>query len=205
MVLLTGFEPFGGRTVNTSREIVRRLDGTVVGGHVLCGAVLPCEFGRSIRELEHLLHRRRPALVLCLGEASGRTAVTPERVALNLDDASIADNAGRQPVDTPVISGGPAAYWSTLPVKAIAHELRARGIPVALSRDPGGYVCNHLFYGLMHRIRRRRHPPPAGFMHIPSLPAAGESVTLEQLVTAVQVAIDTSLQHAGSPATGVLR
>jgi pyroglutamyl-peptidase len=168
-VLLTGFEPFGGESINPSGEIARQLHGTVIGGHRVVGALLPCVFGAAITELKKQVRATKPALVICVGQAGGRAEITPERVAINVDDARIADNAGRQPVDRPVVPGGPAAYWSTLPVKAIVAELQRRGVPAAVSQTAGTFVCNHVFYGLMHELRQQRKVR-GGFIHVPFLP-----------------------------------
>lgn len=197
-LLVTGFEPFGGETRNPSQEIALALDGRRVGGHPVVGAVLPCVFGRSLAELRRLLRRHRPVVVLCLGQAGGRPDLTPERVAVNVNDARIPDNAGAQPVDTPVVRGGPVAYWSTLPVKAIVAALRARRWPASVSHSAGTFVCNHVFYGLMHALRRSR-TTRAGFLHVPFLPEqAGEdqaSLPLGTLIEAVELALHVSLQH----------
>lgn len=191
-VLLTGFEPFAGETVNPSGEIVRRLHGRVIAGHRVEGVVLPCLFGVSVRELRRALRRVRPVVVIALGQAGGRAEVTPERVAINVDDARIADNAGRRPVDRPVARGGPAAYWSTLPVKAIVAALRRRRIPASVSQTAGTFVCNHVFYGLMHALHRQRRVR-GGFIHVPFLPEqAGRKqpgLPLATLTTAVATAV----------------
>jgi pyroglutamyl-peptidase len=193
-VLVTGFEPFGGETVNPSAEIARQLHGAEIAGHRVEGVLLPCVFGESLAELRQHLRRVRPALVVCVGQAGGRAEITPERVAINVDDARIADNAGRQPVDRPVVRGGPAAYWSTLPIKAIVAALRARGLPAAVSQTAGTYVCNHVFYGLMHALRRRRGVR-GGFIHVPFLPAQGRpSLPLETMIQGVELAIATALR-----------
>jgi pyroglutamyl-peptidase len=196
-VLLTGFEPFGGDARNPSQDVARALDGGVVRGRRVVGAVLPCRFGASLAELDRLLRRHRPELVLCTGLAGGRAQITPERVAINIDDARIPDNAGAQPVDRPVVRGGPAAYWSTLPVKAIVADLERRGLPAGVSQTAGTFVCNHVFYGLMHRLRRRPGVR-GGFIHLPWLPeqaAAGlPSLTLDAMVEALTRAIAVSLK-----------
>jgi len=168
-VLLTGFEPFGGETVNPSGEIARQLHGRIIGGHRVTGALLPCVFGAAITELKKQIRATKPALVICVGQAGGRAGVTPERVALNVDDARMTDNAGRQPVDRPVVRGGPAAYWSTLPIKALVAALTRQGIPAGVSQTAGTYVCNHVFYGLMHTLRGQKKIR-GGFIHVPFLP-----------------------------------
>lgn len=136
----------------------------------LIGAKLPCEFGRCADVLAGLIETHRPDVVICVGEAAGRAALSVERVAINVDDARIPDNAGRQPIDEPVVPGGPAAYFSTVPIKAAAARVRDAGLPVAVSQTAGTYVCNHVFYRLMHLIGTRFPHIRGGFVHVPSLP-----------------------------------
>ncbi len=196
-VLLTGFEPFGGEKLNASAEVVRVLDGRRIGGCTVQGVMLPCVFGRAKAELVQAIRLVNPRLVICLGQAAGRGEVTPERVAINVDDARIPDNAGAQPVDLPVRKGGPAAYWTGLPIKAIVASLQRRGIPASVSQTAGTFVCNHVFYGLMQALRRRAGVR-GGFIHLPVLPeqAMGTqpSLPLETLVEAVSLAVATSLR-----------
>ncbi len=196
-VLLTGFEPFGGAARNPSGEIALAWNGREVAGARIVGAVLPCVFGSARRELDLLLRRHRPAVVLCLGVAAGRAAITPERVAINVDDARIPDNAGRRPIDLPIVRGGPVAYWSTLPIKAIVAELRSRGVPAEVSQTAGTFLCNHVFYALMHAVRRRRGVK-AGFVHVPAMSEAagpGEpSLPLAGLTEAAGVMLRTILR-----------
>jgi pyroglutamyl-peptidase len=194
-VLLTGFEPFGGESLNPSEEITRLLHGTIVARHTVVGGLLPCVFGAAIKELKHLIKVHAPALVVCVGQAGGRAEVTPERIAINVDDARLPDNAGQEPVDRPIVKAGPAAYWSTLPIKAIVKELRKRGIPAAVSQTAGTYVCNHVFYGLMHELRGQQRVR-GGFIHVPFLPeqtADQASLPLETMTRAVAAAIEVSL------------
>jgi pyroglutamyl-peptidase len=196
-VLLTGFEPFGGDSVNPSGEVARELDGAAIAGHEVFGVVLPCVFGRATEELKQLIELRQPSLVICLGMAARRSAITPERVAINLADASIPDNEGQQPVDEPLASDGPAAYWSTLPVKAIVLALQEQGLPAAISLSADAFVCNSVFYGLMHELARRGSGIPGGFIHVPGLPTqaiGGPGMPLEQIVAAVRLAIETALE-----------
>ena len=197
-VLVTGFEPFDGAEINPSLEIARNLHGSVIAGHTVVGALLPCVFGAAIPELLRLLRVHRPALVICVGQAGGRAAITPERVAINVDDARIPDNAGAQPVDRPVVRGGPAAYFSTLPVKAIVADLRAAGLPSEVSQTAGTFVCNHVFYGLMHALRTRKDVR-GGFIHVPFLPEQAQkeqaSLPLEDMVYGVALAVETALRR----------
>jgi pyroglutamyl-peptidase len=206
-VLLTGFEPFGGETLNPSQEIARHWHGRVIGGHRVVGALLPCVFGAAITELKKQIRATKPVLVICVGQAGGRAEITPERVAINVDDARIPDNAGRQPVDRAIVRGGPAAYWSTLPIKAIVAALRQHGIPASVSQTAGTFVCNHVFYGLMHALRTKhgvralRHgsgrAARGGFIHVPFLPEQAKkgqpNLPLETMVEAIGVAIAAAL------------
>ena len=200
-VLLTGFAPFGGHVDNPSQAVVRALDGEVVAGHRLVGRELPVEFGRSLRTLRGAIREARPALVVCVGQAGGRAKISLERVAINVDDARIPDNAGAQPVDTPVVAGGPAAYLTTLPVKAMLVAMTRAGIPVEVSQTAGTFVCNHVFYGLMHALRRRK-PVRGGFIHIPYSDAQAAchpgqpGLPLETMVAGVRIAVEAALSHA---------
>lgn len=196
-VLVTGFEPFGGDKANPSQDIAMALAGRVISGRRVVGAVLPCVFGEANRVLRALLRRHRPELVICLGLAAGRTAITPERVAINVDDARIPDNAGSQPVDRPVVAGGPVAYWSTLPIKAIVAALRARGIPAEVSQTAGTFVCNHVFYGLL-RALHRKPGVRGGFLHVPAESDSGSQgkpgLSREAMINAIAIATEVSLK-----------
>jgi pyroglutamyl-peptidase len=195
-ILVTGFEPFGGDSVNPSALVARSLDGRRIEGVRVVGLVLPCEFGRSIDELRTALERHRPQLVLALGLAVGREGFTPERVAINLDDARIADNAGARPIDRPVVARGAAAYFTTLPVKSMADALRRAGYPAEVSHSAGSFVCNHVFYGLQHALRRRRRVR-SGFMHLCALPGQGAPcLPLESLTEGVACALRAAMGAA---------
>jgi pyroglutamyl-peptidase len=186
-ILVTGFEPFGGETINPSAEVARALHGGTIAGAPVIGFVLPCVFGVSIEKLRGALDTHRPRLVLALGQAAGREGFTLERVAINLDDARIADNAGAQPIDTPVIARGPAAHFTTLPIKAMVAALRDAGHAASVSHSAGTFVCNHVFYGLQHVLKRRRGVR-SGFMHLPCLPEqAARSADMPSLPLAVMI------------------
>ena len=171
-ILVTGFEPFGGESVNPSWEIARALDGWTCEGHVVRSALLPCVFGDALHRLDEAIAAHRPDLVICLGQAGGRAEISIERAALNVDDARIPDNLGRQPLDAAVVPDGPVAYFSTLPIKAIARDLREAGVAAAVSNTAGTFVCNHVFYGLMHRLATTPALARArgGFVHVPFTP-----------------------------------
>ncbi|MFC3298831.1 pyroglutamyl-peptidase I [Arthrobacter agilis] len=167
MILLTGFEPFGGETTNPSWLAAQQATILLRAQGLEAAAVeVPCVFGRSVDVLTDAMDRHRPDVVLCLGQAGGRERVSVERVAINIDDARIPDNAGRRPVDDAVVPDGPAAYFSTLPIKACREAVAALGVPVEVSQTAGTYVCNHLFYGLMHRLAGRSGTR-GGFVHVP--------------------------------------
>ena len=197
-LLLTGFEPFDGASVNPSWRVAQALHGQWVDGVKVQSVQLPCVFGDALRELHTALGRHRPRLVLALGLAGGRAELSVERVAINVDDARIADNAGAQPIDEAVVPGAPAAYFSTLPIKAMVHELLQVGVPAAVSQTAGTFVCNHVFYGLMHALRRRRGVR-GGFMHVPLLPEQAleqglPGLDLDTQCRGVLTALHTALQ-----------
>ncbi|MFD9684592.1 pyroglutamyl-peptidase I [Kitasatospora sp. NPDC059088] len=169
-VLLTGFEPFDGADVNPSWEVARLVADNPPDGLLVTATRLSCVFGQAAEELRTAIADCAPDLVVCLGQAIGRPDVTVERVAVNVDDARIPDNAGRQPVDRPVVPGGPAAYFATLPVKACVAAVREAGAPASLSHTAGTFVCNHVFYALMHTLATEHPTASGGFVHIPALP-----------------------------------
>ncbi|MGN8770496.1 pyroglutamyl-peptidase I [Paenibacillus barengoltzii] len=195
-LLLTGFEPFGGEPINPAVEAMRRLQGRVIGSFEIVGLELPTVFGQSTERLLAAVQQHEPAVVIALGQAGGREGISFERIAVNLNDANIADNAGNQPVDEPVVPEGPAAYWTTLPVKRMVDRLRNEGIPASISLSAGTFVCNHLFYGLMHHLAVIGKPIRGGFIHVPYLPEQADrhsgapSMTLDQLVTGLERAIE---------------
>ena len=168
-VLLTGFEPFDGDSINPSWECVQALHGTVIAGAQIVAVQLPCVFGQSTKALNKAIRKYRPDIVIAVGQAGGRTEITPERVAINLDDARIPDNAGKRPTDKAIARGGPAAYFSTLPVKAMVAALQEAGLPASVSHSAGTFVCNHVFYSLMAQ-QAQNGIDRCGFIHIPFLP-----------------------------------
>jgi len=209
-VLLTGFEPFNGATINPAWEAVRALEGWQGEGFQVEVRQLPCVFGDAIEDLTALIDELHPDVVIAVGQAGGRPDISVERVAINVDDASILDNGGQQPVDTAIAADGPAAYFSTLPIKAIVHALRARGLVAGVSQTAGTFVCNHVFYGLMHHAATQPQPIKAGFIHVPFLPEqaaarldAPPSMALDDIIAGVKLAVevtlgvDTDLREAG--------
>lgn len=171
MILFTGFEPFGGEALNPSWLAVQEAaEALRAAGNDVVAVELPCTFGESLARLREAVSEHRPSLVICVGQAGGRARVSLERVAINVDDARIPDNAGNQPIDSPVRSGGPAAYFSTLPIKQALQNLTAAGIAAEVSQTAGTYVCNHVFYGLMDLLSTSGDGARGGFIHVPYAP-----------------------------------
>ena len=166
VILVTGFEPFGGESLNPSWEACKRLPREIAGRRVETLRV-PCEFRTAIEVVAEAIERLAPDIVVSLGQAGGRSQVGVERVAINVDDARAPDNAGYQPVDEPVAENGPPAYFSTLPVKAMVAAMRAAKVPAELSNSAGTYVCNHVMYGVLHFLAASGTPGRAGFIHVP--------------------------------------
>jgi pyroglutamyl-peptidase len=200
-VLLTGFEPFNQESINPAWEAVRALAGWRGPGFVVEARLLPCVFGQANRAMRDALEELAPQVVIAVGQAGGRTDISLERVAINVDDAPIADNDGRQLVDQPIEADGPVGYFSTLPIKSIVRALRQAQLPASVSQTAGTFVCNHVFYGLLHACAGT--PVRAGFIHIPYLPAqaaahpGAASMALADMVAALRIAIEVTLATQG--------
>jgi pyroglutamyl-peptidase len=199
-VLITGFEPFGGEAVNPALEAVKQLDGLQIHDHVVTAKEIPTVFGESIALLRKHIKELNPVLIICVGQAGGRPDLSIERVAINVDDARVPDNRGNQPIDVPIVKSGPVAYWSTLPIKAITRKLRESGIPASVSHTAGTFVCNHLFYGLMHILSEENSNVRGGFIHIPYLPEQAAlhpgqpSMSLQALVRGLEIVLETAIK-----------
>ena len=165
-VLVTGFEPFGGEKVNPALEAIKGLPAEIHGAEVRCLEV-PTVFHKSAHVLEEELSRYQPDFVLCIGQAGGRSSLTPERVAINQDDARIPDNDGNQPIDLPIRPDGASAYFSNLPIKAMVQAIKKEGLPASVSNTAGTFVCNHLMYQALYLVEKKFPHVRAGFMHIP--------------------------------------
>ena len=197
-VLLTGFEPFDGQATNPSWTTVKAVANAWAGSEVVHARQLPVDFATVDRVLTEALDALRPDVVICVGQAGGTTALHLERVAINVDDARIPDNDGRQPIDEPIVDGGPAAYFTGLPIKAALAELTSLGVPAVVSQTAGTYTCNHVFYRLMHEIEVSGRPVRGGFVHVPFSPeqAAGSghpSMALETMVRGLNAILATTL------------
>lgn len=187
-VLVTGFEPFGGSSVNPSQQLVEALDGDVAK------ALLPVSYARTAEELRRAVRETQPDVVICFGQAAGSTGISVERFAHNFDEATKTDNESVPGSGSAIDPAGPTAFASTLPVDAIVAALRAEGVPAAPSSDAGGFLCNQVFYVLMQLLEKERPQAIGGFVHVPLLPAqaleqAAASMSLATLVRAAQVVI----------------
>jgi pyroglutamyl-peptidase len=195
--LVTGFEPFGGDGVNPSLEALRLLPSRL-GALEIATAALPVVFGEALLALRKAIAAATPDLVLCVGLAGGRAELSLERVAINVDDARIPDNAGNRPIDLPVAAGAPAAYFATLPIKAAVAAMREAGLPAAVSNTAGTFLCNHVFFGLMHEAATAGDRFRGGFLHVPYLPSqaarqpATPSMALEQIVEGIEIILATA-------------
>ena len=193
-ILLTGFEPFDGAVTNPSWEVARALHGRQIAGVPIIAAALPVAFEQALPMVQDLIDQHRPQLIVCLGLAGGRAAISLERVAINLIDARIPDNLGAQPVDVPVVPDAPAAYFSTLPIKAMRRAIEAIGVPAEISHTAGTFVCNQVMFAALHASHAWAPAVRAGFIHIPWSTGLGEpALDLAAMVDAIEQALIAAL------------
>lgn len=192
-LLLTAFTPFDGEKINPALEAVKLVKDRI-GNLLIVKLEVPTVFGKSIDTVRDAIEREKPDFVLSIGQAGGRAEITPERVAINLDDARIPDNEGNQPIDEPIFPDGENAYFSTLPVKAMVEAIRKEGLPSSLSNSAGTYVCNHLMYGVLYYLDKRP-VIKAGFIHVPYIPEQTKNkkempaLELSEIVRGLEAAI----------------
>ena len=195
--LVTGFDAFGGEAVNPSSLAIGKLKKRI-GGIVVHTAQLPTSYAQSAKVLLTAIEKTRPDIVLCVGQAGGRAELCLERVAINVQDARIRDNDGKQPIDRPVVKDGPAAHFTTLPIKACVAEMRKAGLPAAVSNTAGTFVCNHIFYALMDIAAGHPIPMRGGFLHIPYVPeqaarlGGAPSMALADIVRGIEIILEVS-------------
>lgn len=205
-VLVTGFGPFGNTPVNPAELVAKAVDGTSVGGAKIIARVAPSLFFKSIDVVKAAITQEQPHIVIMLGEYGGRSMITVERIAHNLNDSAryhLADNDGKILQDQPTVPGGPVAYYSTLPIRAMVKAMREAGIPSDISDTPGTMICNHLMYGILHHIAINNLRIRAGWVHLPHLPgiAAMEenlgapSMSVETSVAGLKAGIQAVLEH----------
>ncbi len=168
-VLISGFDPFGGESINPALEAVKLLPDTIAGAEVI-KVEIPTVFNKSAEVMENFINEHRPDAVICVGQAGGRFTVTPERVAINIDDARIKDNDGNQPIDIPIKEDGAPAYFTTLPIKAMVKNMIDNGYPAAVSNTAGTFVCNHMMYNVLYLADKKYPGMKGGFIHVPYIP-----------------------------------
>lgn len=197
-ILVTGFDPFGGESINPAYEVVKRLRDSISGAEVV-KLQIPTAFNESIKKTADKIKEINPDFVLNIGQAGGRSGITVERVAININDARIPDNLNQQPVDTKIDEAGENAYFASIPIKAIVQAIRHKKIPAAVSDSAGTYVCNHIMYGVLNYIHKNNLNIKAGFIHIPYLfqqvidkpntPAMDIETMVEAIETAIEVIV----------------
>ena len=198
-ILVTGFDPFGGEKINPSIEAVKRLPEEICGARIIREEIPTCRV-RGMERMNELIARHNPDIIVSVGQAGGRASITVERVGINVDDYGIPDNDGDQPQDEPIVENGPAAYFTTLPIKKVVQMMRDSGIPAAVSNTAGTFVCNHMIYETGHLIETKYPGKIFGFIHIPYLPeqvvkkTSVPSMPLELIVKGLTLAIEAIVE-----------
>lgn len=169
-VLITGFDPFGGESINPALEAVKLLPENIEGAEII-KLEIPTVFRKALEKIEEAIEFHKPSIVISVGQAGGRFGVTPERVAINIDDARIKDNEGNQPIDISIYEDGKNAYFSNLPIKAMVKEMNDNGIPASVSNTAGTFVCNHVMYGILYLVDKKYPDIKGGFIHVPYIPS----------------------------------
>ncbi|MBA4698071.1 MAG: pyroglutamyl-peptidase I [Ruminococcus sp.] len=202
-ILITGFDPFGGASVNPAYEAVKLLPNEIKGADII-KLEIPTVFKKEGEVLEAGIEEYNPDIVICVGQAGGRSGITVEKVAINLMEARIPDNEGRQPVDEPVCSDGENAYFAKLPIKAMVQKMREQGIPARISYTAGTYVCNDVMYRLLYMIEKKYHNMKGGFIHVPylpeqviDLPDGIPSMSAEMIAQAIECGVEAALENEG--------
>lgn len=201
-ILVTGFDPFGGEGINPAWEAVSRLPKEIEGAEIVT-VQIPTVFGDSAKRLFEAVEQQQPDAVVCVGQAGGRFGITPERVAINVDDARIADNKGQQPLDTVIQADGAPAYFTTLPVKAMVEAVKAAGLPASLSNTAGTFVCNHIMYQNLYYLAKHHPNTQGGFIHVPYVTEqvvdkpGQASMALADIVKGLTVCLETLVAYQG--------
>lgn len=200
-VLVTGFDPFGGESINPAWEAVKVIKDEIAGAEIV-KMQIPTVVGKSIAKIHDKMVEMNPDIVIAVGQAGGRFGVTPERVAINVTDARIPDNEGNQPIDEPIFADGDAAYFSNLPVKAMVQAIKDAGYPSVLSNTAGTYICNHVMYGILYYIQKEFPNARGGFIHVPY--AASQvvnkpntaSMAIADITASIEAAIEAAVKNA---------
>lgn len=201
-ILVTGFDPFGQDTINPALEAVKQLPNEILGASII-KLEIPTMFHKSANVVNLAIQQHQPDIVVHIGQAGGRFGITPERIAINLDDALIADNSSQQPIDQLIAENGPAAYFSQLPVKAMVANMQEVGIPATVSNSAGTFVCNHIMYQTLHYCQMNYPQIQSGFIHVPYLPqqvadkASLPSMDLKTIVQGLVISIETIITYQG--------
>lgn len=199
-ILVTGFDPFGGESINPALEAVKKISNNIDGVEIIKIEV-PTVFKKSIDTLDKAMEEHKPDVVLCVGQAGGRFDITPEKVAINLDDARIKDNEGNNPIDELIFKDGETAYFSSLPVKAIVKSIKENNIPSSVSYSAGTFVCNHIMYGLLYLIDKKYKNVKGGFIHVPFIPSQVlekknmPSMALEDITKGLEFALKAIIEN----------
>ena len=198
-ILVTGFEPFGKEKINPALEAVKKLDNKINGAKIV-KTKIPTVFREAIKKLEKEIEKEKPDIVICVGQAGGRSKITVERVAINIDDATIKDNEGNKPLDNKIFKDGKNAYFSRLPIKTIVKEMTKNKIPASISNTAGTFVCNHLMYGLLYLIDKKYPNIWGGFIHVPFIPEQtlhkeAPSMALDEIIKGLTVAISVTVKN----------
>lgn len=201
-ILISAFDPFGGDLINPALEAVKLMKDEI-GGATIVKLEVPTVFNKCIDKVVEAIEKENPDVVLNVGQAGGRFEVTPERVAINVDDARIKDNEGNQPIDRPIYEDGAPAYFATLPVKAMVKEIKESGIPSSLSNSAGTFVCNHLMYGVLYNIAKSKKNIKAGFIHVPFIPeqvvnrpSPAPAMSIPDIAKALEAAVKAIVENA---------
>ena len=199
-VLITGFDPFGGEKINPALEAVKKLPDTIAGAEII-KLEIPTVFRKSLEKIEENITKHNPDIVISIGQAGGRAEITPERVAINIDDARIPDNEAKQPIDIPIFEDGENAYFSNLPIKAMVKETKEGGIPASISNTAGTFVCNHVMYGILYMAAKKYPNIRGGFIHVPYIPSQvldkpnTPSMSLEDIAKGLELCVKAAVTN----------
>lgn len=199
-VLITGFDPFGGEKINPALEAVKKLPDTIAGAEII-KLEIPTVFRKSLEKIEKNIIKHNPDIVISIGQAGGRTEITPERVAINIDDARIPDNEAKQPIDIPIFEDGENSYFSNLPIKAMVKETKEGGIPASISNTAGTFVCNHVMYGILYMAAKKYPNIRGGFIHVPYIPSQvldkpnTPSMSLEDIAKGLELCVKAAVTN----------
>ena len=200
-ILITGFDPFGGESINPALEAVKKLPNTILGQEVI-KIEIPTVFRKSLEKIEENIQKHNPNVVISIGQAGGRFGITPERVAINMDDARIKDNEGNQPIDISIYEDGEAAYFSNLPIKAMVKEMNDNGIPASVSNTAGTFVCNHVMYGILYLVDKKYPNIRGGFIHVPYIPSQvttkpnTPSMSIDDIAKGLELSIKAIIENS---------